>query len=241
LTMMIPTFISRKLHLKLSFLWLILTSVVEGFGILHSQVRVIRETRLHSTRYDIEAASNKLTWETLEESSSRPVLNLSSRDDSPEDTVSEIKDTPEWDEGQRWQITEDGLSDIGVEKTDSFLEKCPQLLRLKPSVVLETADWVVKEFSVEYLVSEPRLLRYRSVDVSYGLEFMSTMMMMNAKPACMGAPELLLTGIEGGIQEQAVYKALGDAADATSKASQTIAGDAMASLKSLQKQRRKGL
>ena len=57
----------------------------------------------------------------------------------------------------------------------------------------------------------------------------------------MAAPQLLLTGVDGGIQEQAVSAALGAAADATSKASQTIAGDAMATLQSIKKQQRKGL
>ena len=69
---------------------------------------------------------------------------------------------------------------------------------------------------------------------------MSTMMMMDAKAACQAAPALLLSGIEGGIQEKAVEKALGAASAATSKASQSIAGDAMAAIQVLKK-RPKGL
>ena len=195
----------------------------------------------HFCNFDIEAASEKLTWETIEFSNNRPVLNLSSREASPEVVVSKNVESNDWNRGQRWEITKKGLTGMGIENTESFLIKCPQLLRLQPSMVLETAEWIVKEFDLTYLVSEPRLLGFRSTDVAYGLEFMSTMMMTNAKPVCATAPDLLLNGIECGIQEQAVKIALGSAADATSKASQTIAGDAMASLKKLKKQQRKGL
>jgi hypothetical protein len=228
---------------------------VEGFQILHPSPRFFKATTRHfSSHYDIEAASDKLVWETLEESSSRPLLNLSSWDtsspveddgDSAETTTDATScTTSEWDQGQLWKITKQGLSDMGVgvdvEATESsFLQKCPQLLRLEPSMVLETAEWVVEEFSTNYLESEPRLLSFRMTDASYGLEFMSMMMMTDAKPFCTAAPELLFNGIEGGIQERAVEKALGSAADATNKATQTIAGDTMSTLKSLQQQKRK--
>jgi hypothetical protein len=233
---------TTRLRMKLTLLYTAILSV-EGFRIQHPSPRFYKATSTHfCSNYDIEAASDKMVWETLEESSSRPLLNLSSRDmTSPEDVVSETTDTSEWDQGQLWQITKQGLSNMGVEDTESVLQKCPQLLRLEPSMVLETAEWVVQEFSTKYLESEPRLLSFRLTDASYGLEFMSMMMMMDAKPFCTAAPELLLTGIEGGIQEQAVKKALGSAADATTKASQTIAGDTMKTFKNLQKQRRKGL
>jgi hypothetical protein len=154
-------------------------------------------------------------------------------------------DTSEWDQGQRWDITKQGLSSqlsLDVNE-DALLQECPQLLRLEPSMVLETAEWIVQEFGVSYLqLAPPRLLSFRSTDVAYGLEFMSTMMMANAKGACLAAPALLLSGIEGGIQEQAVKNALGAAGDATTKASQRIVGDSMATLQQLQQQkRRKGL
>lgn len=73
------------------------------------------------------------------------------------------------------------------------------------------------------------------------MEFLSNMMMQNAIAACLTSPALLLSGIEGGIQEQAVQKALGAAGAATSAASQMIAGDAMQSFKQIQNQKRKRL
>lgn len=200
---------------------------------------VLTTVRLYQTRlfaFDAESASTKLLWETFNESSSKPVLDLSAREASLEAVSNNVSDSSEWDQGQRWKITEQGLKDMGV-TTESFLEACPQLLRLESKLVLETAEWVIQEFSTEYLQSEPRLISYPMIDVSYGLEFMSLMMMMPAKPACKAAPALLLAGVEGGLQEQAVSKALGQAGDATRQANQKIAGDTVASLNELKKQR----
>ena len=200
---------------------------------------VCTTVRLYQTRlfaFDVESASAKLLWETFNESSSKPVLDLSGREASPEAVSNHISDSSEWDQGQRWKVTEQGLKDMGV-ATESFLEACPQLLRLETELVLETAEWVIQEFSTEYLQSEPRLISSPMTDVSYGLKFMSLMMMMPAKPACRAAPALLLAGVEGGLQEQAVAKALGQAGDATRQANQKIAGDAAASLNELKKRR----
>jgi hypothetical protein len=199
---------------------------------------VFTTVRLYQTRlfaFNVESASTKLLWETFNESSSKPVLDLSVREASSEATSNPALDSSEWDQGQRWKVTEQGLKDMGV-RTESFLEACPQLLRLETKLVLETADWVIQEFSPEYLQSEPRLISSPMTDVSYGLEFMS-LMMMSAKAACRAAPALLLAGIEGGLQEQAVTKALGQAGDATQQANQKIAGDAAASLNELKKRR----
>jgi len=124
---------------------------------------------------------------------------------------------------------------------DSFLDKWPQLLRLDTDFVIETATWLVKEFSADCVASDPRLLAFRCADVEYGLEFLCTTMMQNAKTACSVSPAFLLSGIEGGIQEKAVQKALGSPGAATSAASQKNAADATQSLKHIQKQKRKGM
>uniref|UniRef100_A0A7S3L8K1 Uncharacterized protein n=1 Tax=Amphora coffeiformis TaxID=265554 RepID=A0A7S3L8K1_9STRA len=108
-------------------------------------------------------------------------------------------------------------------------------------MVIATASWLVKEFGANYVTSEARLLAFRCADVEYGLEFLANMMMQNAKVACSASPAFLLSGIEGGIQEQAVRKALGAAWAATSATSQKIAGDAVQSLRCIQKEKRKGL
>lgn len=184
------------------------------------------------TTYDVETALVKLSWETLEEANSRPVLDLSSRDASLEYTAKESEqNTSEWEHGQLWEETQKGLQGLGCASPGNFVTRCPQLLRLQPGMVQETAEWVISEFGTKYLESEPRFLCYRPEHVRYGLEFMSMMMMTDAKVACMAAPALLLSGIEGGIQEQAVKSALGAAGAATSKASQTIALDAMTAVK----------
>jgi hypothetical protein len=188
--------------------------------------------------YDIEAASVKLLWERMQESSSQPVLNLSSRNASTEESKTDMSDGREsWSQGQRWKRTREGLNLLDIEVDYSFLQRCPQLLRLDPLMVLETAEWIVNEFGIDYLKSEPRLLSFCVKYVEYGLEFMSIMMMTDAKPACRASTDFFLTAIEGGIHEQAVMVALGAAGDATSKASQTIAGDTMTSIQSLRKRK----
>ena len=206
----------------------------------------------------IDAASILLEWERIEERNVRPTLNLSARDESPEEVedgssaATKATTGEDWDQGQRWEVTLQGLIDIGLFVSDDkgdqlteFLTNCPQLLRLDPTMVLETANWIVKEFNIGYLESEPSLLSYRCNDVKYGLEFMSMMMMMPSleatKTACMSSPKLLLAGITGGIQEQYVKTALGKASDATRDANQRIAGDMMSSLNQLKNSKKKGL
>lgn len=177
-----------------------------------------------------------LIWETLEESANRPVLNLSGIDDTPE---TNNPGTEDWNQGQLWEETKQGLLDRGMTDPETSLTSCPQLLRLAPSVVLDSADLVVQEYGLPYLESEPRLLTYRSEHIAYGLEFMSTMMMADAKVVCSLTPAFLLSGIDGGIQEQAVHSALGAAGAATSQANKRIAGDAMSALHILKQ--KKGL
>jgi hypothetical protein len=194
--------------------------------------------------YSVETALAKLSWETFEEANARPVLNLSSRNASLEENKPSVheEDTSGWDQGQLWEETQKRLQALGFADVSSLLPRCPQLLRLQPAMVLETAEWVIKEFGNKYLESEPRLLCYRPEHAQYGLEFMGIMMMTDdAKPACRASPALLMSGIEGGIQEQAIKSALGAAGSATSKASQTIAGDAMAAVQALQKHQKRKL
>lgn len=202
----------------------------------------------HHQHYDIESAAKKLVWEKLKEANSRPVLNLSSRDASPEESTTintsstiNTDGCESWSQGQLWKDTIEGLNKLGIVDVDEslYLQNCPQLLRLDPSIVLETAEFLIQEFGVEYVKREPKLLGYQPDDVKYGIEFMSTMMMQDAKPHCVISTEFYLNAIDLGIQEQAVKIALGSAGEATSKASQTIAGDAMASLKNLKE--KKGL
>jgi hypothetical protein len=192
-----------------------------------------------SGKYDIPAALAKLPWEILEDLNQKPLVNLSSKDQRLEVDSRPQAQTGSWDQGQRWSETKNALQERGIAADDCFLEKCPQLLRLDPSMVLKTADWVIQVFGAQYLESEPRLLTYREEQAQYGLEFLSTMMMMDAMSACRASPSLMISGIDGGIQEKAVSSALGAAGAATSKASQAIATDTMVALQALQKKRPK--
>ncbi|CAJ1951872.1 unnamed protein product [Cylindrotheca closterium] len=204
--------------------------------------------------YDIEAASVKLVWEKLQESSSRPVLDLSSRDASPDDsattgtaTSSDDASNEEWASGKQWQATKEALIELGISIDDEtiFLKQCPQLLRLDTGMILETAEWIIQEFGgADYFAkqpSSPKLLSYCLVDVQYGIEFMSTMMMNDAKPFCKGSSDFFQTAINGGIQERSISNALGAAGSATYQANQKVAGDTMSSLQSLKNRKTKGL
>ena len=115
-------------------------------------------TRLAAAVDRYKAAAVKLAWETLEESSARPVLNLSQQhNDSPETLLQANENdssnlpTETWDE--QWkQETLPGLRNLDIladsDKDDglALLDKCPQLLRLPPSLILETATWLVDKF-----------------------------------------------------------------------------------------------
>jgi len=213
----------------------------------------------------VTLASKKLEWEKLEDRSQKPLLNLSLREASPEETLinTDGDDVLEWNRGQEWTVTVKYLTELGVfpqeelfpvstelsspsltslsptSSSSILLRNCPQLFRLNPSVIEETARWIIDEFGLPYLkaaVMRDRnsiLLSFRKEDAAYGLEFMSVMMMMDAKQACAASSAFLLEAIRGGIQERAVSTALGAAGSAASKASQSIASDTMESYRKL--------
>lgn len=204
----------------------------------------------------IIAATQKLTWEINEKTNQKPLLDLSLRDTSPEeydssDELLTTEATSDWDQGQQWKITLKILSELidSVDENDitpppsiiqesKILENCPQLFRLEPIIIEETAQCIIDEFGIQYLQSSvlndnPIILSYKADDVVYGLQFMTTMMMTDSKPACAASSSLLLLAINGGIQERAVSTALGAAADATSKANKSIASDTMQSLRQI--------
>jgi hypothetical protein len=189
----------------------------------------------------LAAASQKLQWEIVQERQQQPVLNLSARDRSQEETNKPIepdKEISSWQSGERWTTTKDYLQALGIDMSSEadILLQCPQLLRLESSMVQDTASWIIEAFDVSFLESEWQLLSYPRDDVAYGLEFVGTMMMMtpdNTRRVCRQSSALLLQGIQGGIQERAVQEALGSASEATSKASQYIAADTMQSFRQL--------
>jgi hypothetical protein len=209
-------------------------------------------SRQLSAVVDVKAASVQLLWEKLDEQKSRPVLNLSNREMSPDEASSNFYGSVDdqgaelWNQGQLWKETKQGLQVLGFDEEgscDSLLQTCPQLYRLESEMILETCAWCIDNgFDVDYLRKEPRILSYKCKDVAYGLEFISTMLMISKdNEAALGmlVPPLLLSGIDGGLQERAVQEALGAASDATYGANRRIAGDAAASLNQLKAQRNK--
>jgi hypothetical protein len=197
----------------------------------------------------VAAASKKLDWELSEEKKQKPILDLSLRDVSPDETKADGDgdgDVLEWNRGQRWTVTVEYLSELGVfanegssPASEEIVSVCPQLFRLDPSAIQETARWIIDEFGLAYLQAatlrdnNPILLSFRKDDAAYGLEFMSLMMMTDAKPACGLSSALLLEAIRGGIQERAVSAALGAAGNAASQATRSIASDTMESFRKL--------
>lgn len=203
---------------------------------------------LFSARGDknwIEAASVQLEWEKLQEKQDQPILNLSGRDASPEeDSTIDVDNGKDWKNGQQWHETKQHLLQLlncnDEETIESFRKTNPQLCRLETAQIIETATWLLQEFGSDYVLSQPQFLLYRCVDVQYGLDFMSKMMMVpSAKAACQVAPAILQSGIDGGIQEQYVKKALGDASAATYSANQQIASTAMATLNAMKNNKNK--
>ena len=201
----------------------------------------------------IMAASKKLDWEITEQRSQKPILNLSLRDVSPEETTNSTdddeEDISEWNRGQRWSVSVEYLSELGLfanegsstptESSSVLLRNCPQLFRLDPSSIQETAQWIIDEFGLVYLQAAVLrdgncvFLTFRKEDAAYGLQFMSLMMMTDAKTACAASSAFLLEAIRGGIQERTVSAALGAAGTATSTASRSIASDTMESFRQL--------
>jgi len=196
----------------------------------------------------ITKASKKLDWEKSEAKSQKPILNLSLRDVSPEESTADAVDDEDiagWNSGQRWEITMKNLSELGVFANDeetsiqALLKNCPQLFRLDPTAIQGTAQWVIDEFGLAYLQNavlrdgNSILLSFRKDDAAYGLQFMSLMMMTDAKMACAASSAFLLEAIRGGIQERTVSAALGAASNATSQAGKSVASETMESFRKL--------
>ena len=222
-----------------------------------------QSTTLTTTRHPLaDAAAELLPWEQLASAQDKPILNLSGRDDSPEDTPIQKKnralDTSAWDTGERWQNTWSQLCEIlpmlvtsssfsqeeySEDGASRFVTQCPQLLRFESDVILETASWMKDAFgeatATQLIQAEPRFLSFRSHDVAYGVEFMATMSMMTpemCRQTCAASPAFFVAGIEGGIQERTVQSALQSASQATQQATQRIVGDAASSAQALKAQ-----
>jgi len=173
-------------------------------------------------------------------------------------------DDPSWEDGSAWRVTERRLRNMGVlgdgearggapSTPREFLDRAPQLLRFSADQVAETAHFLISYANTTALISaDPSLLTYVVDDLHYGLEeYLPNMMCRGDGTAAAElirtqlalSPSLALNlvrmGIEGGIVERGVRRALSSASSASSKAGHTIAGDASRSYKEFLKRKRK--
>lgn len=205
-------------------------------------------TRRRCSTDRIQEAKSLLLWEVVEEREAQPVLNLSNRNDVLLSNLG-TENLPDdgWQNGQQWAATRARLqqmSDLSREEADKLLETVPQLLRIDTEIIVDSMSAIMHLIGGDCLLKEPRLLSFRGDDLRYGVEFLSTMMATppsTVLQACRVSPSLLLAGTEGGLQEQAVKRALGAAGQAAENASKSIAGDTAASLQALRKQKPPGL
>jgi hypothetical protein len=232
----------------ISFLPCVLSfSSLQGFR-LRKEESLREITRRRCCPERVQEAKSLLLWEVVEEREAQPVLNLSNRND-----VMIVNSQPEnplddsWQNGQQWAATKARLqhmADISSEEADKLLEAVPQLLRINTEVIVDSLSAVMHLIGSDCILKEPRLLSFRGDDLRYGAEFLFTMM---ASPpstvlqACRVSPSLLLAGAEGGLQEQAVKRALGAAGQAAERANTVIAGDTAVSLQALRRQKPPGL
>jgi hypothetical protein len=250
---------AMKLHSSVAFFCLFpsFRSCVVGFipspekvtvCLQHHQEESLRATtaRRCYSQERIEAAKPPLLWEVIEKREAQPVLNLSNRDEVFADLQTEAKQDDSWQDGQQWATTRARLQEMGIrnEDADKLLEAVPQLLRIDTDIIVDSCSAVMDLLDGECLLREPRLLSFRGDDVRYGVEFLSTMMASTPSTvlqACCVSPSLLLAAVEGGLQEQAVKRALGAAGQAADTANKRIAGDVAASLQALRQRKPPGL
>jgi len=211
-------------------------------------------------------ANTELLWEKYERKQSKPILNLSRLYEEDSLDLGDGLNTNPLEtyivsvRPSVWNQTKVGLLSMGIKfekctnsntdvyhvDEDAFLKIAPQLFRLESSIVLGTAsrllDIMGNERGQQMIQREPRLLTFRAEHVSYGFEFLSTMMGIKSIDSdfvpsnyilriCYDKPTLLLAGIEGGIQEKYVQTTLGDAGSAVSNANKRIVGDVSSLLK----------
>lgn len=206
-----------------------------------------------------EAAKEPLLWESIQAREDKPVLNLSNRDQN--ENLLNDKDSPQQQQVEKeeealdacfsleqWNATKTRLKEMGIlrskEEEENLLRALPQLLRLETSIVVHSCQALVDLFgndTATMIQQEPQLLSFRANDLLYGVEFLSLMMASTQEigvETCRTNPILLKSGAQGGLQEQAVKRALGEAASATTNANQRIAANAAASLEALKQARK---
>ena len=224
-------------------------------------MQVVREIRC--LVYDLlKRARRPLSWEEKVAKEKKPVLNLSAvrnldtlslADGADMDAITssdEICDEEEdWIDGHIWRSTEQYLIDIGILETEMILNSAPQLLRLPTHQVVEAANFLhypTGKNSTDLIKLDPSLLTYLADDLRYGLEeYLPNMMFLgnqdtaaqmisNQLSSSLGL-QLIRMGIEGGLEERHISRALSNAGTASSKATEGIVGEVGKSFKQLQR------
>ncbi|KAL3811638.1 hypothetical protein ACHAXA_001395 [Cyclostephanos tholiformis] len=173
-----------------------------------------------------------------------------------------MKDDTNWTSGHLWQVTEQHLTDMGIlsrsETTLSpvhVLTIAPQLLRMPTSQVVDAARLLMSypcgANSTAVIEGDPSLLTYLADDLQYGLEeYLPNMMFLGNRthaaqmiqtqlklsPAF--ALRLIKMGVDGGLEERSVSRALGNAGKASGKAVEGVVGEMGRSL--MEWKRKKG-
>jgi len=162
------------------------------------------------------------------------------------------QETDNWIDGHIWQATEQHLIDIGIMETEKILRSAPQLLRLPTKQVVEAVNFLhsypTGKNSTDLINADPSLLTYLADDLRYGLEeYLPNMMFMGNQDTAAAqisnqfalSPslglQLIRMGIEGGLEERHISRALNDASTASSKATEGIVGEVGKSFKQLQR------
>jgi len=146
----------------------------------------------------------------------------------------------EWEDGSHLEASTSMLAEIGIEVNEATLHRFPQLMRLEPKQVEETALFLRSELTepVMHAVvrASPELLGYKVGEhLVPGLKFMRTMMGANAAlPASaliMLEPTLLGWSIEESIRERRVIEAVKAAAEQTEKEEESMMHSELGRLK----------
>lgn len=199
----------------------------------------------------LSRAAEPLPWEVARAKEKTPVLDLSSARDlsstlslaegAAEEGRSDENPSREflepWMDGTLWKSTELALSSLGIGDTRQALDRAPQLLRLPTEQVVQSAAFVLDfcNSSTKLIRLDPTLLCYDVLDLEHGLgQYLPNMMFRgNATQAAVSvrtqlalSPTMALAvvkmGIDGGMEERRVSRALGSAGQASGKATQTI-------------------
>jgi hypothetical protein len=163
----------------------------------------------------------------------------------------------DWICGKLWRTTEHQLTEMGILVHDEASSKltsryvlnvAPQLLRLPTAQILEAASFLLSypcgPNSTSLIEADPSLLTYVADDLRYGLEeYLPNMMFQGNNTLARHKIQTQLTlspnfalrvirmGVEGGLEERSLSRALGNAGKASCKAVEGVVGEMGRNLK----------